>query len=82
MEFAGAFNSAVLVRGEELTTIKGDRRSIGSESEKEFFRTETAEIKKDDMIYLFSDGYQDQFGGERGKKYMGAKFKKQLLLMI
>lgn len=76
MEFAGAFNSAVLVRGEELTTIKGDRRSIGSESEKEFFRTETAEIKKDDMIYLFSDGYQDQFGGQKGKKFMIKNLKK------
>ena len=75
MEFAGAFNSAVLVRGEELTTIKGDRRSIGSESEKDFFRTETTEIKKDDMIYLFSDGYQDQFGGQKGKKFMTKNLK-------
>jgi serine phosphatase RsbU (regulator of sigma subunit) len=33
------------------------------------------------MLYIYSDGYQDQFGGARGKKYMGAKFKEQLLLM-
>ena len=31
------------------------------------------------MIYIFSDGYQDQFGGQNGKKYMAAKFKKLLL---
>ena len=38
-------------------------------------------LKKNDMLYIYSDGYQDQFGGEKGKKYMAAKFKKQLLKM-
>ena len=33
------------------------------------------------MLYIYSDGYQDQFGGAKGKKYMAAKFKKQLLKM-
>ncbi len=33
------------------------------------------------MLYIYSDGYQDQFGGEKGKKYMAAKFKKQLSKM-
>ena len=36
-------------------------------------------LKKNDMIYLFSDGYQDQFGGERNKKFMISKLKKLLL---
>ena len=38
-------------------------------------------LKKDDMLYIYSDGYQDQFGGKKGKKYMAAKFKKQLSKM-
>jgi hypothetical protein len=33
------------------------------------------------MLYIYSDGYQDQFGGERGKKYMGAKFKMHLQMI-
>ena len=31
------------------------------------------------MLYIYSDGYQDQFGGAKGKKYKGANFKKMLL---
>ena len=49
--------------------------------EKKPFTKYEVKLKKEDMLYIYSDGYQDQFGGERGKKYMGAKFKKQLLLM-
>ena len=36
-------------------------------------------MEKGDVVYLFSDGFADQFGGERGKKYMTGKFKKFLL---
>mgnify|MGYP001176470302 FL=1 len=45
------------------------------------FTKHKVKLKKDDMLYIYSDGYQDQFGGERGKKYMAAKFKNQLLKM-
>ena len=38
-----------------------------------------ASLQKNDMIYIYSDGFQDQFGGENGKKYMAANFKKFLL---
>ena len=36
-------------------------------------------VKKGDMLYIYSDGFADQFGGERGKKYMSGKFKKFLM---
>ena len=45
------------------------------------FTKHLVKLKKDDMLYIYSDGYQDQFGGAKGKKYMGAKFKEQLLLI-
>ena len=45
------------------------------------FTKHKVKLKKDDMLYIYSDGYQDQFGGERGKKYRAAKFKNQLLKM-
>jgi len=75
METAGAFNPIVVVRDQELTTIKGDRYSIGSNNEKGLFQTRTMDLQKGDMIYLFSDGYQDQFGGEKGKKFMTKNLK-------
>ena len=41
-------------------------------------RARTNKLKKGDMIYIFSDGYADQFGGPKGKKYMTTKFRKYL----
>ena len=38
--------------------------------DKKPFTKHKVKLKKDDMLYIYSDGYQDQFGGERGKKYM------------
>ena len=43
------------------------------------FTTQEITIKKGDYIYLFSDGYIDQFGGEKGRKFMSKKFKQTLL---
>ena len=43
------------------------------------FTKHTIQLNEGDLLYLYSDGFQDQFGGERGKKYMSGKFKKFLL---
>ena len=64
-----------------LTEFKGDTHPIGAYVGDELkpFRTQVIELKKDDMIYVFSDGYADQFGGPDGKKYKYKTFKKLLL---
>ena len=71
IEFAGALNPVYLVREGELQEIKGSRYAIGRSEigeEKEFINHEIS-IRKSDVIYMFSDGYADQFGGPKGKKF-------------
>jgi serine phosphatase RsbU (regulator of sigma subunit) len=78
--YAGAMNSLVHIREQDLMEIKADRRSIGGGTDLNFeFETHQVDSIKDDVLYLFSDGYQDQFGGEKGKKFMSKNFKKLLL---
>ena len=82
LEFSGAHNSLIHISGEELKTYRGDHQPVGLLlGDKKPFTKHKVKLKKDDMLYIYSDGYQDQFGGERGKKYMAAKFKNQLLKM-
>ncbi len=80
MEFAGAFNPLYLVREEELTVYKADRFPIGksTDEEKKRFTNVTVDIRAGDMIYLFSDGFADQFGGELNQKYKSANVKRLL----
>ena len=82
VEFSGAHNSLIHVSGEELKTYRGDHQPVGLLlGDKKPFTKHKVKLKKDDMLYIYSDGYQDQFGGKKGKKYMAAKFKKQLSKM-
>jgi serine phosphatase RsbU (regulator of sigma subunit) len=52
---------------------------VGIHNHMERFRTITAQLKKGDKIYLFSDGYRDQFGGPSSKKFM-SKHLKELII--
>ena len=80
LEFSGAHNPLVVVSENELSTFKGDSQAVGLETvDIKPFTKHSMKLKKDDMIYIYSDGYQDQFGGDNGKKYMTANFKKLLL---
>jgi len=80
LEYAGAYNPLVIVRDGELITIKPDRFPIGMETAREKkFRNVSVDIKTGDMLYMFSDGYADQFGGPEGKKYKVVKLKNELL---
>ena len=82
VEFSGAHNSLIHISGEELKTYRGDHQPVGLLlGDKKPFTKHKVKLKKDDMLYIYSDGYQDQFGGNKGKKYMAAKFKKQLSKM-
>ena len=83
LEFAGANNPLVYMQDGELMVIKGNKYSIGGEQRevKREYTNHTIDISKPTTFYLFSDGYQDQFGGKEGKKFMSKKFR-QLLHMI
>lgn len=76
LAFAGAFRSILITRESEVTELKGSRYPIGFYSgvEKEF-ETQFFQLQKNDNVYLFTDGFIDQFGGERNKKLNKANFK-------
>jgi serine phosphatase RsbU (regulator of sigma subunit) len=80
--FAGAVNPAYIVRNGEIIILKGDRFPIGGELEEtKSFTTQQFDLQDGDAVYIFSDGYADQFGGEKGKKFMSKQFKDLLLRM-
>ena len=80
LEFAGAFNPLYIARENELLIYRGDRQPVGNFGKYEHpFTNHEVALKKGDMVYLFSDGFQDQFGGDQNLKYMAGKFKKYLL---
>lgn len=79
LEYAGAYNPLYLVRNNELTEIKADKMPIGIHSVRtDSFTNNEIQVHKGDSLYIFSDGYIDQFGGEKGKKFMAGQFKKVL----
>lgn len=80
IQFAGANSPFYIISNEELHIIKGDRMPIGIHLNFEkSFTNHNIEINKGDMIYLFSDGYADQFGGPRNKKFRYKKLQEMLL---
>ncbi len=76
VEFAGANNPLILIRNDEIIQIRGDRMPIGiHELADQPFLNNEIDVQKDDVLYIFSDGFQDQFGGPKGKKFMIKKMK-------
>src|SRR5690606_29335479 len=66
LTYAGAYNPLYLIRKGELIEIKADKQPIGKFIRREKFTSHQLKIQDNDSIYLFSDGYADQFGGEKG----------------
>ncbi len=82
LEVAGAYNPIYLIRNGELIETKTDRFAIGrsvGELEKKNFTNHEIKLQKGDTIYMFSDGYADQFGGQSGKKFKSGPMKELLL---
>jgi ligand-binding sensor domain-containing protein/serine phosphatase RsbU (regulator of sigma subunit) len=81
LEYSGAFNPLYLVRDGEILETKADKISIGRSSFKTeaVFQNHRIEVKSGDTVYLFSDGYADQFGGERMKKFKYGNLKELIL---
>lgn len=77
--FSGANNPMFLIRNDELSHIKGDKMPVSIFDNMVSFTNHELELTKNDHIYIFSDGYVDQFGGEKGKKFMRKRLKNTLL---
>lgn len=78
-EFAGANHNLLIIRKGELIEIKGDKMPIGIHRNMMPFTNHLLTLEANDMLYLFSDGYSDQFGGPSGKKMLRKTFKEILL---
>ncbi len=80
LEFSGAHNSVYIIRNQEVFELEAEHFSIGTfvNGEKEF-ADKKFQLQKGDCIYLYSDGYADQFGGPKGKKYLRKRFKNTLV---
>jgi serine phosphatase RsbU (regulator of sigma subunit) len=79
--FSGAYHSIYLVRNDVLVEYKGDKFPVGVfiEDELNQFRGFKVDVQPGDMIYLFTDGFADQFGGPKGKKYKYAQLRDKLV---
>ena len=78
--FAGAKNPLFHIRGKEQLLTKGSTSAIGGTSKKaKSFSMHEITYQKGDVFYLYSDGFQDQFGGENGMKYMSKLFREKLV---
>jgi hypothetical protein len=62
----------------EIVELKPDKQPIGSHANQKNFITHKLKLEKGDNVYLFTDGYEDQFGGEKGKKFKASNIKKML----
>jgi serine phosphatase RsbU (regulator of sigma subunit) len=82
LQYAGAYNPIYLIRKNELSEFNADRMPIGfhgSYTEDGRFSKKDVDLLKDDIIYLFSDGYKDQFGGSDSSKIKSKQFRQWLI---
>lgn len=82
LEFSGANRPLILIRDKVLIEYKADKTAIaGFTPDNQVFTTTKISLQKNDSLFIFTDGYADQFGGETGKKFM-TKNLKDLLISI
>lgn len=79
MEFSGAFLPVYIVRDDKLIEIKGDKKNVVQSFAMVSFNRSTFRLREGDILYLFSDGYADQFGGPENKKFMYRRLRHILL---
>lgn len=81
LQYAGAHNPLWIVKkgSSEVKEIKANKQPIGKYEDQKPYTTHELELNEGDTIYIFSDGFADQFGGDKGKKFKSANFKHLLL---
>lgn len=81
LSYAGAHNPLWIIRNNsnEVEEIKADKQPVGKHINATNFTSHAVKINKGDTVYLFSDGYVDQFGGDKGKKFKSSNFRTLIL---
>ena len=75
LQYAGAYNPLWIIRNNKLKEFKATRNPIGFYNKEVDFEFNEIQLQNNDMIYIFSDGFHDQIGGERNKKFMIGNFR-------
>lgn len=75
IEYSGAFFPLYLIRDNSLIEIKGDKLIIGMNPSGISYTNHEIDLNEDDILYIFSDGYVDQFGGTENRKFMYRRFR-------
>ncbi|MDF2449662.1 MAG: protein serine/threonine phosphatase [Bacteroidota bacterium] len=76
--YAAANNEPILIRGEEIIELPKDKMPVGKGESTDSFICHSVDLQKGDTLYLYTDGYADQFGGEKGKKFKYRKLNELL----
>ena len=79
LEFSGANNPLYIIRNNELIVLNATRNPIGNYPFEKPFTMEKFQLQKGDRLYMFSDGFIDQFGGKKGRKFLKKNFQRLLL---
>jgi serine phosphatase RsbU (regulator of sigma subunit) len=79
IQYSGAYNPLYIVRNKKITEVQADKMPVGVYlKDNEPFSNKRAQLKEGDILYMFSDGFYDQFGGEAKRKFMKKNFRELL----
>jgi len=82
MVYTGAYNTSIIIRDGVMIELNADKMPVGaSPKQTESFTLQSFELRKGDVVYAFTDGYADQFGGVKGKKFKYRQLEEKLLAM-
>ena len=78
MQFAGANNPCWILREGKVIELKADKHPVTASTDEDYgsFTNKEVQLQSGDMVILFTDGFADQFGGPRGKKFMYSRLEK------
>lgn len=75
IEYSGANNPILIFKDNDIFELKADKQPVGVYCFEKPFTNKTISVKNEDIVYMFSDGFIDQFGGKNNRKYMYRNFK-------
>jgi tetratricopeptide (TPR) repeat protein len=79
ISWSGAYNPLWYIQNNEIKEVTPDKQPIGKTDNPKPFNTNKLSLNKGDILYLFTDGYADQFGGPKGKKFKYKQLQEKLL---
>lgn len=79
LEYSGAYNPLLIYKNNEIEIIKGDKMPVGTYLKEKEFTNHKIKTNKDERFYIFSDGFLDQFGGEKNDKFKLKRFKNLII---